>query len=118
MQYSPRSSVTALRTFSISTGLDASTVTPGRTPPDPSVTTPAMLAALVPWAFAAKGSDAASTNATRIRTTTGLLIVHLTAVTTHPGIIDIVTTERRGEERLILHLPVSPHTDFVGGLSG
>src|SRR5712691_5958131 len=98
MRYSPRSSVTALRTFSISTGLDASTVTPGRTPPDPSVATPEMLAALVPWAVAATGSDAASANATRIRTTTAcLLIVHLIAATTHAGIIEVITID--GEPR-------------------
>src|SRR2546425_6817110 len=50
MRYSPRSSVTALRTFSMRTGLDASTVTPGSTAPDVSVTTPAMVAELVPCA--------------------------------------------------------------------
>jgi hypothetical protein len=33
----------AVRTFSISAGLAASTVTPGKTPPDVSLTTPAML---------------------------------------------------------------------------
>src|SRR6266850_3490387 len=39
--YWPLPSVTAERVFSISAGLDASTVTPGRTPPDVSLTTPA-----------------------------------------------------------------------------
>src|SRR6476646_6744737 len=55
MRYSPRSSVTALRTFSMRTGLDASTVTPGSTAPDVSVTTPAMVAELVPWLQAEDG---------------------------------------------------------------
>src|SRR6266851_4767993 len=55
MRYSPRSSVTALRTFSMRTGLDASTVTPGSTAPDVSVTTPAMVAELVPWLQAEHG---------------------------------------------------------------
>ena len=40
--YSPRSSETAVLTFSISTSLDASTVTPGMTAPDESFTTPAI----------------------------------------------------------------------------
>ena len=40
MRYCPEPSVTAERTFSIRTGLDASTVTPGSTPPDVSLTTP------------------------------------------------------------------------------
>src|SRR4026209_91461 len=43
MRYRPWSSVTVDRTFSISAGLAASTVTPGRTAPDPSRTTPVML---------------------------------------------------------------------------
>ena len=41
----PLPSVTALRVFSISTGLEASTVTPGITAPLVSRTTPTMLAA-------------------------------------------------------------------------
>ena len=43
MRYWPVPSVTTVRTFSMSAGLDASTVTPGSTAPDPSVTRPAML---------------------------------------------------------------------------
>src|SRR5262245_39052815 len=42
MLYWPCESDTTVRTFSISAGLDASTVTPGRTPPEVSCTTPAM----------------------------------------------------------------------------
>src|SRR4051794_28382747 len=42
MRYWPAPSVTAVRAFSIRTGLVASTVTPGRTAPDASLTTPAM----------------------------------------------------------------------------
>src|SRR5206468_631509 len=67
MRYSPRSSVTALRTFSISTGLDASTVTPGRTAPDVSVTTPVMLAALVPCANTEVGKIVSNAAARRAR---------------------------------------------------
>src|SRR5262245_54854082 len=42
MLYRPSLSVTTLRVFSISAGLDASTVTPGNTAPDVSLTTPAI----------------------------------------------------------------------------
>ena len=42
MLYRPSPSVTTLRTFSMSAGLEASTVTPGSTPPDASLTTPAI----------------------------------------------------------------------------
>src|SRR5882672_11117834 len=42
MLYRPSPSVTAVRTFSMSAGLAASTVTPGRTPPEASRTTPAI----------------------------------------------------------------------------
>ena len=42
MLYGPSPSVTAVRTFSISAGLAASTVTPGSTAPDVSLTSPAI----------------------------------------------------------------------------
>src|SRR5437762_2789842 len=44
MRYWPVPSVTTVRTFSVNAELDASTVTPGRTPPDESLTTPAIVA--------------------------------------------------------------------------
>src|SRR5688572_26562548 len=44
MRYRPAPSVAVVRTFSISAGLAASTVTPGRTAPDESLTAPAMVA--------------------------------------------------------------------------
>ena len=40
MRYCPSPSVTPVRTFSINAGLATSTVTPGSTAPDESVTTP------------------------------------------------------------------------------
>src|SRR5439155_23698082 len=43
MEYRPSPSVTTLRVFSMRTGLAASTVTPGKTAPDESFTTPAMV---------------------------------------------------------------------------
>src|SRR6185436_9789720 len=52
--YWPVSSVTTERTFSISAGLDASTVTPGSTAPDASLTTPAIVA----WAYVTAGVKA------------------------------------------------------------
>jgi hypothetical protein len=57
MRYWPASSVTATRTFSIRAGLEASTVTPGSTPPDWSLTVPVR----VPCANASDGSRAAAT---------------------------------------------------------
>src|SRR5437773_12404485 len=42
MRYWPVPSVTTVRTFSIRTGLAASTLTPGSTPPDASLTVPAI----------------------------------------------------------------------------
>ncbi len=44
MRYCPVPSVSAVRTFSVSDGLVASTVTPGSTAPEESRTTPAMVA--------------------------------------------------------------------------
>src|SRR5688500_11350814 len=44
MRYRPAPSVAVVRTFSISAGLAASTVTPGRTAPDESLTAPAIVA--------------------------------------------------------------------------
>src|SRR5262245_61328238 len=80
MRNSPRSSVTALRTFSMRTGLDASTVTPGSTAPDASVTTPEMLAALVFCPAAATGSEATRKTATRtLWTDASARMMHLIA---------------------------------------
>jgi hypothetical protein len=60
------------------TGLDASTVTPGSTAPDVSVTTPAMVAELVPWAEAASGRHI-ETKGARMTPPTNVftLIMHL-----------------------------------------
>src|SRR5436190_9864244 len=52
MRYSPDASETAERTFSMSAGLAASTVTPGSTPPDASRTVPVRDA----WAKTLAGS--------------------------------------------------------------
>ena len=59
--YWPVPSVTTVRVFSRSAGLDASTVTPGSTAPDASLTTPAIEA--LPCALAAAGAIARHTNA-------------------------------------------------------
>jgi hypothetical protein len=60
--YCPVPSVTVDRTFSMSAGLDASTVTPGSTAPDASRTSPLIAAC----ANAAAGSSSASTNTSPI----------------------------------------------------
>ena len=62
MRHGPNRSPT-VRTFSISTGLEASTVTPGRTAPESSVTTPAIEACAA--APAAVGNTTPTTRAAR-----------------------------------------------------
>src|SRR5262245_2207886 len=58
MRYWPVSSVVADLTFSISAGLEASTVTPGSTPPDASRTVPVREA----WANTDAGSNRTTSN--------------------------------------------------------
>jgi hypothetical protein len=62
----PDPSVTAERTFSMSAGLDASTVTPGSTAPDVSRTLPVIVA----WAAAVDGRTASVTKTTNARRAT------------------------------------------------
>src|SRR5687767_5365223 len=69
--YWPDPSVVADRTFSISAGLAASTVTPGITAPEASLTTPAIEL----WAAARAGIEAIHVNAMRIRTASGRMVV-------------------------------------------
>src|SRR6185503_5376363 len=61
MRYCPVLSLTAARTFSMSAGLLASTVTPGSIAPDVSLTVPAMTA----WAAAVVGRSARKTQTAR-----------------------------------------------------
>src|SRR5205823_4433689 len=63
--YRPSASVTTVRTFSIKAGLAASTVTPGSTPPDVSLTTPATPLACCAEATTAHNSDVTSAALTR-----------------------------------------------------
>src|SRR5947207_14958930 len=63
MRYRPALSVTAVRTFSISAGLAASTLTPGSTAPDASFTEPAILAC----AHAAVGANTHKATAAAFR---------------------------------------------------
>src|SRR5688572_847258 len=60
MRYWPLPSVTTARAPSMSAGLDASTVAPGNTPPEVSLTTPVMDA----WAYAAAGTTASHVSTT------------------------------------------------------
>src|SRR5688572_33440686 len=62
MRYCPLASVTTVRTFSISAGLEASTVAPGSTACDVSLTMPAIDA----WAKTAVGHNRASAHTTTI----------------------------------------------------
>src|ERR1043166_1057089 len=64
MRYCPVASEIAVRVFSISTGLAASTVTPGSTAPDASFTVPARAT----WAYAAAGRSTAAAAAAMILT--------------------------------------------------
>ena len=64
MRYTPSAPVVAVLTFWMSTGLAASTVTPGNTAPDVSFTVPVMDAPA--WANAAQGSAITSAHAQRI----------------------------------------------------
>src|SRR5712691_10839177 len=63
MRYWPVPSLTTDRTFSISTGLAASTVTPGRIAPDVSFATPVIAAC----AYAAAGRSNSTNRATEDR---------------------------------------------------
>src|SRR5215470_14349435 len=65
MRYCPVSSVTPVRTFVMSAGLDASIVTPGSTAPDVSRTVPARLCAV---ATLAPATTIAITTSDRIST--------------------------------------------------
>src|SRR6185503_3902928 len=90
MRYWPVPSVTTDRTRSISAGLVASTVTPGSTAPDESLTTPVMDA----WAYAAHGmiaSHARTINASRRYRSIDRL---LTVVFTTPARRSIATGNR------------------------
>ena len=79
MRYCPLSSVTLARTFVISAGLDASTVTPGSTPPDESRTAPARLCA-----EASAGASHTMHSARKIPRTILVLMSSLSAVGTFP----------------------------------
>ena len=63
MRYWPLPSVTAERTFSISAGLAASTVTPGSTAPEVSFTTPVIDA----WANESEGTQTSASAANDAR---------------------------------------------------
>src|SRR5215831_18043694 len=79
MEYWPDSLVRTERVFSMSTGLDASTMTPGMTAPEESLTVPTIEA----WAWAMAGM---TTSAARTRIAfTNLCIVTSKVLTALPG---------------------------------
>src|SRR5438045_1163987 len=59
MRYCPDPSVTTVRTFSISAGLAASTVTPGKNAPDASLAAPAIVPSTCAYVDAEIASNAA-----------------------------------------------------------
>ena len=73
MLYRPSPSVTAVRTFSMSAGLEASTITPGSTAPDASLTSPETLPVVTACARATVGRRVNTQRTTR-RTTPSRLI--------------------------------------------
>ena len=77
-RYCPVPSVVTVRTFSIRTGLATSTVTPGSTPPDASLTTPVMAACA--RAAAGKSSNTDSTATDRVTTLDIILVLLITRV--------------------------------------
>src|SRR5436190_16939404 len=81
MRYWPFPSVTAERTFSMRTGLAASTVTPGSTAPDVSFTTPVMDA----WAYAAAGMITRHTTTSNTRVSLPIPTPLLMAPTERPS---------------------------------
>src|SRR6185503_11956201 len=78
IRYCPVASVRAVRTFSMSAGLAASTVTPGRTAPDASLTVPTM----DPWAYRVVG--AITTHANNTKRFANVLITGLRMETLQP----------------------------------
>jgi len=88
-RYCPVSSVTAVRTRSIKAGLAASTVTPGRTAPDVSLTTPVIAAC----ANATAGVNHAARK--RIPATDRLATVHMTSLLEVRSICEHQDTDRR-----------------------
>src|SRR5713226_52771 len=98
IRYCPCSLVTAVRTLSMSAGLAASTVTPGSTAPEASVTTPETLAALVPCADA--GAETSSRHATVQRARHAPRYMK-SSFETRSGRIEILDAEPRRTDREI-----------------
>src|SRR5258705_8034046 len=103
MRYWPPPSVTTDRAFSMSAGLEASTVTPGSTAPEASFTTPVMEAC----ANAAEGIRRASSTATRQRAANRPM--------TPPsvGCLLLVLVFPRGRERVGETVRADPFTDLL-----
>src|SRR2546423_8715814 len=78
-RYCPVPSVTAVRTFSISAGLDASTVTPGSTPPDRSLTVPAIVACAYAVVETNADTNTPAATFTNLRIRTSVRVVTETA---------------------------------------
>src|SRR6266850_5462522 len=90
MRYWPVPPVTTDRTFSISAGLDASTVTPGSTAPDASFTCPAIDACARTIAGAPRSSSTNNAIMTRSPRMNDLLEIEL-----HPNLCEAGQQDRR-----------------------
>src|SRR6187431_2082955 len=94
MRYWPLPSVTTALAPSISAGLDASTVTPGSTPPEVSLTTPVIDA----WAYAAAGTTASHVSTTAASRRDGLRFT----LTSCSRFVLETKTRRRGQSTVVL----------------
>src|SRR5215470_6220026 len=81
MEYWPRPSVTTVRVFSMSAGLDASTTTPGRTAPEASLAVPTIDA--VACANNARGMARRDTRTTTVFTLLNMVTSAQTALVLH-----------------------------------
>src|SRR5437867_9675833 len=95
--YSPSESVTTVRTPSMRTGLDASTVTPGNTAPDVSFTTPAMPWANITAGIKSRTAATTPTHVTRFRTIAPSCRTH--------GISQAFYASGHGQPRLVTFNP-------------
>src|SRR5262245_13574760 len=103
MRYCPVSSLTTARTFSIRTGLAASTVTPGSTPPDASLTTPVM----APCAKAAAGRSSTIARTAADRRANAHIGTLLTWGRLHRRVVCAEIRDGKREVSLFPHSPAS-----------
>src|SRR5437762_3559905 len=94
MVYTPAPSVTTVRDFSISAGLEASTLTPGSTAPEASLTTPEILACPCAFAIVGTSTTQTNTNATASRRMSDLLGCQIRPITGMRALLPIKNRRR------------------------